>query len=701
MIVIYAEKASLAKAIAAAMNAGKRIAHPKEPTIGHYEFTFNGLPAVLCHGVGHLCQLADAKSYGEQYTKWDLNIYPCIPEKYEVIVKDKTKACFDYVKGFFQKADLIINATDPDREGELIFAYIYEAMNCTKPWKRAWIEDLTPQKIRYAFCHLRDSSEVLNIQKAGKARSIADWVCGINLTIAATKKLSSKDMLSVGRVQTPVLAMVVEREKKIVNHIKTPFWKLLADFTTENGKFTAEYEKGQFDDENKAKEILAECTGKGTVLSKSVKKKSVGQPLLFNATLLQATAGKKLGWDLKKTVAVMQELYEHKFMSYPRTSSEHLTVAMQPEVTATLRKLFQLPEYAEYAIPEDQWQGYTKRHFDDSKVDSHPAIIPTMNVPKDLSELSNDEKQLYDLLVKSLIRIVYPKAELEDTTVILNVNGNKFKATGSIITNNGWYAVDAMPDKKATLPPINEGESYPGKYSLKQGFTEPPKRYTEPDLITAMETAGKNIEDEEARSLMKLENKGLGTAATRAAIVNSLFSRNYLAKKGKSIYPTEKGIFIIDTLPVDELKSAELTGLWEKRLHEISIGNEDYNSFVSDIEKTVRDWYQKITDSMSTKYSDKTDNQVCPFCGARVIKGKFGYFCSGKKDNGCKFFVPSEICGKSISDVQARRLIEKGKTTLIKGLKSKSGKEFDAYLVVDKKQGKIVFEFPPQNKAKH
>lgn len=397
----------------------------------------------------------------------------------------------------------------------------------------------------------------------------------------------------------------------------------------------------------------------------------------------------------------MQELYEHKFMSYPRTSSEHLTVAMQPEVTATLRKLFQLPEYTKYAIPEEQWQAYSKRHFDDSKVDSHPAIIPTMNVPKDLSELSNDEKQLYDLLVKSLIRIVYPKAELEDTTIILDVNDNKFKATGSIITNNGWYAVDAMPDKKETLPPINEGESYSGKYSLKQGFTEPPKRYTEPDLITAMETAGKNIEDEEARSLMKLENKGLGTAATRAAIVNALFARNYLAKKGKTIYPTEKGIFIVDNLPVDELKSAELTGLWEKRLHEISVGNEDYNSFVSDIEQTVRDWYQKITDSMSTKYSDKTDNQVCPFCGARVIKGKFGYFCSAKKDTGCKFSVPSEICGKSISDAQALRLIEKGKTTLIKGLKSKSGKEFDAYLVVDKKQGKIVFEFPTQNKVKH
>lgn len=699
MVVIYAEKASLAKAIAEALNAGKRIAHPKEPTIGHYEFTFDGQPTVLCHGVGHLCGLADAKEYGEQYKKWDINIYPCIPQKYKVIVKDKTKACFDYVKGFFEKADLIINATDPDREGELIFAYIYEAMSCAKPWKRAWIEDLTPQKIRYAFDHLRDSSEVLNIQKAGRARSIADWVCGINLTIAATKKLSAKDMLSVGRVQTPVLAMVVEREKKIVNHVKTPFWKLLAEFTTENGKFTAEYEKGQFDDENKAKEVLTKCIGNGTVVSKTVKKKSVGQPVLYNATQLQATAGKKLGWDLKKTVAVMQELYEHKFMSYPRTSSEHLTVAMQPEVTATLRKLFQLPEYAEYAISEDQWQAYTKRHFDDSKVDSHPAIIPTMNVPKSLSELSEDERQLYNLLAKSLIRIIYPKAELEDTTVLIDVNDNCFKAAGSIITNNGWYAVDAIPDKKATLPSINEGESYPGKYSLKQGFTEPPKRYTEPDLITAMETAGKNLEDEEARSLMKLENKGLGTAATRAAIINSLFTRGYLTKKGKSIIPTEKGIFLIDNLPVEDFKSAEMTGKWEKRLHDISTGKDTFGNFTADMEMTVQNWYDAIVSSSVASYTSKDEQLACPLCGARVIKGKFGYFCSARKESGCKFSVGSEICGKKITDVQAVSLIERGKTSVIKGFKSKKGSDFDAALRLNKTTGKIEFEFS-QKKAK-
>ena len=681
MIVIYAEKASLAKAIAVALKAGNRIAHPKEPTIGHYEFTFNGEKAVLCHGVGHLCGLADRTAYGEQYKNWDLSVFPCIPDSYQVVVKDKTKTCFEYVKGFFDKADLIINATDPDREGELIFAYIYEAMHCTKKWQRVWIEDLTPQKIQYAFAHLKDSSEVISIQQAGRARSIADWLCGINLTIAATGKYCTnpKDMFRIGRVQTPVLAMVVEREKKINGHIKTPFWRLLAEFQTDNGSFTAEYEKGIFDNEQQAKSLLSKCIGNGTVTAKTVKKRTVGQPVLFNATQLQATAGKKLGWDLDKTVKVMQDLYEHKFMSYPRTSSEHLTVAMQSEVTA------------------NQWQAYSKRHFDDSKVDSHPAIVPTMNVPKSLSAIpSEDERQLYDLLVKSLIRIIYPKAEIEDTTVSLDVNGNTFKATGSVITNNGWYAVDALPDKRATLPPVSEGESYVGSYSLKQGFTEPPKPYTEPDLITAMETAGKHLEDEEARALMKAENKGLGTPATRAGIINALFHNGYLAKNGKSIIPTAKGIFLIEHLPIEELKSPEITGQWEKRLHDIANEKADYKAFITAMEQTVREWYSAVVSSADTeKYVSDEATLSCPFCGAKIIKGKFGYFCSAKKDTGCSFSVGNEICGKAISDAQAIRLIEKGKTTLIKGFKKKDGSgEFDAYLVVDKTAKKIKFEFP-------
>ena len=286
------------------------------------------------------------------------------------------------------------------------------------------------------------------------------------------------------------------------------------------------------------------------------------------------------------------------------------------------------------------------------------------------------------------------------TTVLLDVNGNTFKATGSVITNNGWYAVDALPDKRATLPPVSEGKSYSGRYELKQGFTEPPKPYTEADLITAMETAGKHLEDEEARALMKAENKGLGTPATRAGIINALFDNGYLTKNKKSVIPTEKGKFLIKHLPVEELKSPEMTGQWEKRLHDIADGKEDYQAFVSSMEQTVREWYSAVVSSANTeKYVSDEDTLSCPFCGARVIKGKFGYFCSAKKDTGCPFSVGKEYCGKAISDAQAIRLIEKGKTALIKGFKKKDGKgEFDAYLVVDKAAKKIKFEFPAKKK---
>jgi DNA topoisomerase-3 len=323
-----------------------------------------------------------------------------------------------------------------------------------------------------------------------------------------------------------------------------------------------------------------------------------------------------------------------------------------------------------------------------------------MNVPKSLSEIpSEDERQLYDLLVKSLIRIVYPKAEIEDTTVLLDVNSNTFKETGSVITNNGWYAVDALPEKTG-LPPVSEGESYSGRYELKQGFTEPPKPYTEADLIAAMETAGKHLEDEEARALMKAENKGLGTPATRAGIINALFHNGYLTKQGKSIIPTAKGIFLIEHLPIEELKSPEMTGHWERRLHDIADGKEDYQAFVSSMEQTVSEWYSAVVSSSDTeKYVSDEDTLCCPFCGAKVIRGKFGYFCSAKKDTGCSFSVGNEICGKAISDAQAIRLIEKCKTTLIKGFKKKDGKgEFDAYLVVDKAAKKIKFEFPAKKK---
>ena len=703
MVVIYAEKSSLAKEIAKTLGAGKRISLKDEPTVGYYEFTFKGEDALLCHGVGHLAQLVPAKSYDEKFSSWDLNIFPCIPENFRKAPKSATLKCIKLVKSFFDKADWLINATDPDREGELIFTYVYEVCKCKAPFKRVWIEDLTDQKIKYAFNNLKNPDEQLsaqiqgnaqNLQSAGRARDIADWLIGTNLTVAVTKKFGGyNNLLSVGRVQTPTLALVVKREKDILNHVKTPYWKLSALFSSPNDKFEADYEKGNFKGENEANTVLSECNRhKGIVVSLETKHKKESAPLLFNATQLQVTANKKLGWDSDKTAKIMQSLYEKKLMSYPRTSSEHLTEAMKEEVTLTIQKLLKMPEYSQYNI--ENWEEFTKSHFDDKKVGSHTAIIPTLNGPDNLNNLSDDEKSLYDLLAKSLIRIIYPKAELDDTTAIICVNGHNFKATGSIITNNGWYTVDAMPEKKKVLPPLAQGQELDGKYSIKKGETEPPKRYTEAELLNAMEMAGQKIDDEEVRTLMKLQKKGLGTDATRVPIIKSLFDKEYIAKKGKSIYPTEKGIFLIDTLPVDDLKSADMTGELEKALNDIALGKGDYNEFIEQIKANTSKWYQCVVNTNGNAFISETEKKmICPVCGKKINTFDWGYSCSGYHD-GCKFKINKTICGKKITENQALSLIQKGKTNLIKGFKSKAGKEFDAVLIFDKSKCEIKFDFP-------
>lgn len=704
MVVIYAEKSSLAKAIAHTLKAGKRIALKDEPTVGYYEFTFKGEKAVLCHGVGHLAQLVPAKMYDEKYSKWDLSVFPCIPENFRTAPKAQTIKCLKLVKSFLDKADRVINATDPDREGELIFSYVYNICKCKAPFKRVWIEDLTDQKIQRAFNNLKEPNEALSptvsgnahdLQLAGRARDISDWLIGTNLTVAATKKFGSYDnMLTIGRVQTPTLNLVVEREKAILNHKKTPYWKLTAIFSSPNVDFIAEYEKGNFTAESEANMAHSECEGKtGIVTSLETEHKTKSAPLLYNTTQLLIAASQKYGCDSEKTTGIMQSLYDKKFMSYPRTSTEHLTEAMRPEVTLTIQKLLKMPEYSKYSL--DKWAAFTKRHFDDSKVGSHTAIIPTLNVPDNLDSFSDDEKLLYDLLAKSVIRMIYPKAEFDDTKAIITVDGkHTFKAMGRVITNDGWYAVDARPTSDNALPILFENQELSGKYTLKKGETEPPKRYTEAALLSAMETAGQKIEDEEVRTLMKMQKKGLGTDATRAPILKSLFAKKYMVLKGKSIYPTELGMYLIDNLPVADLKSAEMTGELEKKLNDVAMGTADYNDFVRSIKETAANWFDLIAKAESKQYVSESEKQlVCPFCGKKINKFKWGYGCSGYKE-GCNFSVGNTIAGKKITENQIILLCKNGRTNIIKGFKSKNDSEFDAYLVADKKKNSVVFEFP-------
>lgn len=715
MVVIYAEKSSLAKEIAGALHAGKRISLKDEPTVGYYEFTFKGEQAVLCHGVGHLAQLIPAKMYDPKYEKWDLSVFPCIPDTFRAAPKAATVKCLNLVKSFFDKADWLINATDPDREGELIFTYVCDVCKCSKPYKRVWIEDLTDGKIRYAFDNLKAPDERLaatvsgnanDLRYAARARDISDWLVGINLTVAATKKYGNNavdnKLLTLGRVQTATLNMVVEREKAILNHKKTPFWKLTATFTSSDGAFEAVYEKGNFTVQTEATSALAECNGqKGVVSSVETKHKTEAAPLLYNTTQLQIACAKKLDWTAEKAQKVMQSLYESKYMSYPRTSTEHLTEEMKPEVKRTIEKILKMKEYAQYTI--EPMAEFTKRHFDNSKVGSHTAVIPTENVPESLDVLGEDERQLYDLLARSLIKIIYPKAEYDDTTAKIAVKEHIFKATGKVITQDGWYVVDGKSESK-TLPPLSKGQELQGEYKLTEGVTEPPKRYTEAELLAAMELAGQKLEDEEARTLMKLQKKGLGTDATRAPILKELFAKEYIARKGKSIYPTDLGIYIIDSVPVNELKSAEFTGELEKQLNDIATGSASYEDYIKRIKAKTAEWYKLIADSDSKTFTSTKDESLkCPLCGKPVRKLDWGYSCTGYKD-GCQFRINGTISGKKITENQVVMLCKNGRTMIIKGFKKKSGDgTFDAYLYYDKAQNRVVFQFPdkkPDTKKK-
>lgn len=700
MVVIYAEKYSLAKTIAAALGAGQRIPHPKEPSIAHWEFSLDGKDAVLCHGVGHLAALADAPAYGEQYNKWDYAAYPCIPDKLRIVAKENTKTVLNYVADFFRKADWIINATDPDREGELIFAYICNVVfgnRMEKTWKRVILSDMTDEVIRKAFKNLKDGSEMTALQLAGKARSAADWYIGINLTMAASKQFGGfKKVMPVGRVQTPTLALVVEREKVVKSHKKVPFWRVCGKYNNIN----IEYSGGQLNYKSEAENIKLACDGKqGVVTQKTVKKASSAAPLLYNTTSLLAAASSKFGWSLEEATKILQKLYENKLLSYPRTSSEHLTVEMQTDVTSTISSLMKLDEFKQFALPQKSWNEYSKHHFDNSKVDSHTAIVPTTSVPTNLSGLTKDEKSMYLLAAKSLLRIVYPKSEIEKNEIEIAVGDYKFLHKSNAIKNLGWKVFDEETAKKNTaeIAEINEGSTADVKLDIVEGTTEPPKRYTEASLALTMEAAGKNLNDKEAVKLMKERKMGLGTGATRAAIIKALFDKELIAHKLKSIIPTEKGVYLIEHLPIEELKSAEITGEWERRLYEIEMGGENapvlYHKFITEIKKQTAQWFETIHRTEGAQFFSSSEKiLVCPFCKKQMFKGKFGYSCTGYKE-GCNFQISYEICGKTITEAEVAMLCSSGKTAIIKGFVSKKNKSFDAALALDKANKKITFQF--------
>ena len=712
MIVIYAEKPDMGTKIAASLdcirlNNSKNISfdelsrHDKEiksqrSKDGYFEINFKGEQTIVTWGFGHMCELKQAQDYDPAYKNWTKIPIPFIPESYEIKSLGNDEQLHK-IKSFFQKADLIICATDDDREGDLIFDYIYRFLNCHVPFKRALFNKQSKEEFIKAFNDLVDSDHRMNVIQAGRARSEGDFITGANLTTALTLKCNSSDVLSVGRVQTAVLNMIVEREKEIINFKPKDYWCIKGSFTTDQKeKYEGTYIKERIDDKKEAESILNTLVNSSdNTFVKNIESKKVirKKPPLYSLAGLQMEANKKYGFTLNQTLKVAQSLYEKGFTTYPRTDSVYLTDDCFDEVKKILSMLFSGDyQYLKVSNP----LVFSKKYFDSSKVESHFAIIPTTKAP---SSLNDEEEKIYDLVAKSVICMVYPDAEIENITVTTSKSGKDFITKGSTIINEGFFKVLGRP-KESFLPSLVKGENVSSEFKLEAKKTEPPKRYTEATLLNAMINCGKVLEDEELKKLMtdKEHPKGLGRPSSQASIVETLQTREYTKKSGKTIYPTQKGIKLIDVFPVEDLKSAVMTAQWEKRLDDIEKGMDTHDSFINDLQESVKKWTKMILniqadDIPTEKNVNKHIIGKCPICGKDIILFKNGAGCSGYGDKSCNFFISRMIAEKELSDNQLKSIIESGESGFISGFKSKKGTLFSANLVFNKEQKKLSFVF--------
>ena len=670
MKVCIAEKPSVAREIASVLGANTK-------RDGYYE----GNGYAVTYTFGHLCTLFEPNDYKAHWKSWDLNNLPMIPEKFNVKVVDNSgiKKQFNIVKGLFDKADEIINCGDAGQEGELIQRWVMSLSNYKGKVKRLWISSLTTEAIKEGFKNLKPASNYDNLYYAGFSRAIGDWLLGMNATRLYTLKHGGyKQVLSVGRVQTPTLAMVVERFKSIENFKPQPYWELQTLYR--NTLFN--YEEGRFLKKADG-EILADKVKKSDfeIVSITKKKGKEYAPKLFDLTGLQVYCNTKFGFSADDTLKIVQKLYEQKVVTYPRVDTTFLPNDMYPKVSGILKSL---TNYSAVTQPllEKKIKKSTKV-FNDKKVTDHHAIIPTgIQI-----NLQHDQQKVYNIIAKRFIAVFYDDCQVSNTTVLGKVEKVVFKATGKEILSKGWRIVfDTSTSPSVTkdklLPQFIKGEKGSHEPSFLEKQTKPPNQFTEASLLRAMETAGKQVDDDEMRDLMK-EN-GIGRPSTRANIIETLFKRNYIKRNKKQILPTTTGIQLIDIIHNELLTSPELTGQWEKQLKQIEQGTYSVGQFINNMKQMVDDLVYEVRSetkkanishiqatkekSTANKQATKTlIGKICPKCKmGNVIKGTSAYGCSAYK-NGCNFVLPFKFKGKNISEKQYIRLIDKGSTVNLKG----------------------------------
>jgi DNA topoisomerase III len=732
---------------------------------------------VITWAVGHLVQLAEPDEYDPKFKRWRMEDLPIVPDRFKLVVRDeRSRKQMRVVTAQLGREDVeeVVNACDAGREGELIFAYLYEKAKAKKPVQRLWLSSMTNAAIREALQTLRPAEEMASLEQAARSRSEADWIVGMNATRAATIRLRSSfdGAVSLGRVQTPTLAIIARREEEIREFKPEPYWLVDARFEADPERiYEGRYHAGakpRIASEEEASAIVAACTGRGATITKVERKEQRERaPLLYDLTSLQREANTRYGFSAKRTLAAAQRCYEeHKALTYPRTSSRYLTKDMIPEIKPTAELVGLHTEYAkaaQYVSGLDLLP--LGRVVNDSKVTDHHAIIPTRS-EHDIERMGSDDKRIYDLVARRFLAVFHPEAVFENTRVETTVaaegeprEGNEdkggadhqdssegtgegtsvgrgegggegrgeedgqgyvFRTRGRLLLVAGWRGVydeassaeaakagaKANGDGKAgeddeganqQLPKLDQGEQVRTlEVESVRKETKPPRRYSDASLLAAMETAGKLVDDEELREAMK--DSGIGTPATRAAIIERLIQVGYLERDARSLVATEKGCSVIRLLNAHPLTSPGLTGDWESRLGKIERGEDSREKFMGDIAGFAKDTVHELDEKLKDVRIPRARLGRCPVCGHEIVENRKGYSCWARDDPGCGFVIWKAKAGKQLPVAVARELIKTGYTAqAVTGFRGRSGRSFRAHLALSQsEEGKWRVEFDEQ-----
>jgi DNA topoisomerase III len=709
---------------------GKTLVIAEKPSVGRdlvrvlpgpftkHEGYLEGPEHIVTWAVGHLVQLADPDEYDDRFKKWRMADLPIVPDRFKLVVRDeRSKKQMNVVKRQLDRDDVdrVVNACDAGREGELIFAYLYEKAGSKKPVQRLWLNSMTPAAIQEAFGALRPGAELASLEAAARSRSEADWIVGMNATRAATIRLRSSfdGAVSLGRVQTPTLAILARREQEIRDFKPEPYWVVDATFDPAEER-PRQYEGRYHDGANPrvgsadaARAIVDACRGGFGEITKLEKSERKERPeLLYDLTSLQRHANRRYGFTARRTLAAAQRLYEeHKALTYPRTNSRFLTSDMISEIKPIARLVGSQSEYAkasQYVLGLDVLP--LGRVVNDAKVSDHHAIIPTRAERHPVDKMSDDDRRIYDLVVRRFLAIFHPDAVFENTRVETTVASHVFRTRGKVLLVAGWRAVyGELPDAEQTeddegreqqLPKLERGERVEVvSVDSEEKETKPPARYNDNSLLGAMETAGKLVDDEELREAMK--ESGIGTPATRAAIIERLIQVGYVERDGRALVVTEKGLNVIRLLGEHVLTSPGLTGDWERRLALIETGADSREAFMGDIVRFTEETVGELDRNLKDVRIPRANLGPCPVCGRDINENRKGYSCWSREDPGCGFVIWKSKAGKQLPVSVARELIKTGRTEkAVTGFKGRSGKSFRARLALQQTEdGKWRVEF--------